>query len=134
MMKQTRSTMMIAILAVVALLAVAVIWGMIREQKRTEESFPAPNMETCEWGENYYYLPEDYVLDGQVIYTAGYYEGVLVADDSNYKIFVPVDPDTRKRLPSDHFSDGTTLELPDGRIYELHVTDGSYSAEPKEDT
>lgn len=128
MMKYIRSKVMITIF-VVALLAI-VILGITKRQ----ESFPAPGMETCQLGEGYYYLAEDYVLDGEVIYKAGYYEGILIAEDSEYKIFVPVDPDTLERLPSDHFSDGTTLELPDGRVYELHITDGNYSAELKEST
>ena len=132
-MKHTRSKVMIAILVVV-LLAVAVFVIMKKQESSARESFPAPGMETCELGEDYYYLAEDYVLDGKVVYKAGYYEGVLITEDSDFKIFIPVDPDTLERLPSDNFSDGTTLELPDGKVYELHITDGNYYADLKEGT
>lgn len=132
-MKHTRSKVMIAILVVV-LLAVTVFVIMKKQESSAGESFPVPGMETCELGENYYYLAEDYVLDGKVIYKAGYYEAILITEDSDYKIFIPVDPDTLERLPSDNFSDGTTLELPDGKVYELHITDGNYRAELKEGT
>lgn len=132
-MKHTRSKVMITILVVV-LLAVAIFVITKKQESSVGESFPAPGMETCELGEDYYYLAEDYVLDGKVVYKAGYYEGILITEDSDYKIFIPVDPDTLERLPSDHFSDGTTLELPDGKVYELHITDGNYYAELKEGT
>ena len=129
-MKHPRSKVMIAIL-IVGLLAAAIVWNVKRQENSMAGSFPAPNMETCELGEDYYYLPEDYVIEGKVIYKAGYYEGILIEENSDYKIFVPVDPDTLERLPSDHFSDGTTLELPNGKVYELHITDGDYHAELK---
>ena len=39
-------------------------------------------------GDNYYYLSEDYVLDGETIYTAGYYEAVKLIDQSETRIFI----------------------------------------------
>lgn len=129
-MKHTGSKMIIAIL-VAGLLAITIVWNVNRKENAMTAYFPAPDMESCELGEDYYYLPEDYVIDGNVVYKAGYYEGVLIEANSGYKIFVPVNPDTLERLPSDHFSDGTTLELPNGKVYELHITDGNYEAELK---
>ena len=132
-MEHTRAKVIITVLALL-LLAAAIFVIANKQGSSTGESFPAPGMEACELGENYYYLAEDYVLDGKVIYKAGYYEAILITEDSDYKIFIPVDPDTLERLPSDNFSDGTTLELPDGKVYELHITDGNYRAELKEGT
>lgn len=132
-MEHTRAKVMLTVLALL-LLAAAIFVIANKQERSAEESFPAPGMEACELGENYYYLAEDYVLDGKVVYKAGYYEGVLITEDSDFKIFIPVDPDTLERLPSDNFSDGTTLELPDGKVYELHITDGNYYAELKEGT
>lgn len=132
-MEHTRAKVIITVLALL-LLAAAIFVIANKQEPSAEESFPAPGMEACELGENYYYLADDYVLDGNVIYQAGYYEGILITEDSDYRIFIPVNPDTLERLPSEHFSDGTTLELPDGKVYELHVTDGNYHAEVKEST
>ena len=121
-MEHTRTKVIITVLALL-LLAAAIFVIANKQESSTGES---------ELGENYYYLADDYVLDGNVIYQAGYYEGILITEDSDYRIFIPVNPDTLERLPSEHFSDGTTLELPDGKVYELHVTDGNYHAEVKE--
>ena len=44
--------------------------------EQQELSFVAPNMQAYGKGDNYYYLSEDYVLDGETIYTAGYYEAI----------------------------------------------------------
>ena len=82
--------------------------------------FAAPNMQPYGKGDNYYYLSEDYVLDGETIYTAGYYEAVKLIDQSETRIFIPIDPVSYERLPSDSFSDGTVIEI-DGKDYELHI-------------
>lgn len=82
-------------------------------------------------GDNYYYLPEDYILDGQTIFTAGYYEAVQLAEGCETRIFVPIDPVSHERLPSDSFSDGTIMEI-DGKEYEIHINDNQYTAVPKD--
>lgn len=89
--------------------------------------FAAPNMQPYGKGDNYYYLSEDYVLDGETIYTAGYYEAVKLIDQSETRIFIPIDPVSYERLPSDSFSDGTVIEI-DGKDYELHINHNHYTA------
>ena len=92
-----------------------------------ENAFAAPNMQPYGKGNNYYYLSEDYVLDGETIYTAGYYEAVKLIDQSETRIFIPIDPVSYERLPSDSFSDGTVIEI-DGKDYELHINNNQYTA------
>ena len=92
-----------------------------------ENAFAAPNMQPYGKGDNYYYLSEDYVLDGETIYTAGYYEAVKLIDQSETRIFIPIDPVSYERLPSDSFSDGTVIEI-DGKDYELHINHNHYTA------
>lgn len=92
-----------------------------------ENAFAAPNMQPYGKGDNYYYLSEDYVLDGETIYTAGYYEAVKLIDQSETRIFIPIDPVSYERLPSDSFSDGTVMEI-DGKDYELHINHNHYTA------
>lgn len=92
-----------------------------------ESSFVAPNMQAYGKGDNYYYLSEDYVLDGETIYTAGYYEAIKIIDGSEVRIFIPIDPISFERLPSDSFSDGTIMEI-EGNDYEIHINNNQYSA------
>ena len=93
-----------------------------------ESTFPAPNMQHYgNEGEHYYYLSEDYILDGQTVFTAGYYEAVKLIDESETRIFIPIDPISFERLPSDSFSDGTIIEI-DGKDYEIHINNNQYTA------
>ena len=82
-------------------------------------------------GDNYYYLSEDYILDGQTVFTAGYYEAVKLIDTSENRIFIQIDPISYERLPSDSFSDGTIMEI-EGNDYEIHINNNQYSAILKE--
>ena len=95
--------------------------------EQQESSFVAPNMQAYGKGDNYYYLSEDYVLDGETIYTAGYYEAIKIIDGSEVRIFIPIDPISFERLPSDSFSDGTIMEI-EGNDYEIHINNNQYSA------
>ncbi|MDE7478164.1 MAG: M56 family metallopeptidase [Lachnospiraceae bacterium] len=92
-----------------------------------ESVFDAPNMQPYGKGDNYYYLSEDYVLDGETIFTAGYYEAIQLVDGCETRIFVPIDPTSYERLPSDGFSDGTIMEI-DGKDYEIHIDNNQYTA------
>lgn len=96
-----------------------------------ESVFNAPNMLPYGKGDNYYYLSEDYILDGQTVFTAGYYEAVKLIDTSENRIFVPIDPISYERLPSDSYSDGTVMEI-EGNDYEIHINNGQYTAILKE--
>ena len=99
--------------------------------EQQESSFVAPNMQAYGKGDNYYYLSEDYVLDGETIYTAGYYEAIKLVDGCETRIFIPIDPISFERLPSDSFSDGTVMEI-EGNDYEIHINNNQYSAILKE--
>lgn len=96
-----------------------------------ESAFPAPDMQAYGKGDNYFYLSEDYILDGKTIFTAGYYEAVQLIDGSETRIFIPIDPISYERLPSDSFSDGTVMEI-EGKNYEIHINNNQYSAILKE--
>lgn len=95
-----------------------------------ESAFTAPNMQSYGKGDNYYYLSEDYVLDGEMIYKAGYYEAVKLTDRCS--IFIPIDPDSFERLPSDGFSDGTIMEI-EGKDYVIQINNNQYTAILKEE-
>ena len=60
------------------------------------------------------------MLDGETIFTAGYYEAIQLVDGSETRIFIPIDPISYERLPSDSFSDGTIMEI-EGNDYEIHI-------------
>lgn len=95
------------------------------------EDFKAPDMEPYGEEDNYFHLYKDYILDGNIIYKAGYYESVKPIEGSDFSIFIPIDPKTFERLPSDKFSDGTNIEF-EGRDYEIHVKNNQYTATEKE--
>ncbi len=99
--------------------------------KQQESAFAVPDMQAYGKGDNYYYLSEDYVLDGETIFAAGYYEAVKLIDGSETRIFIPIDPISYERLPSDSFSDGAVMEI-EGNDYEIHINNNQYSAILKE--
>lgn len=94
---------------------------------RQEPAFAAPNIQPYGKGDNYYYLSEDYILDGETIYKAGYYEAIKLVDGCETCIFIPIDPTSYKRLPSNSFSDGTIIKI-DGKDYEIHINNNQYTA------
>ena len=108
---------------------IAIGWMVTASQKR--EAFEVPDMQPYEKGSNYFVLDKDYVLDGQVVYPAGYYEEVSLVEGSDFRIYIPIAPVTLERLPSEHFTDGTTIEI-DGKDYTIHVENNQYSATVKE--
>lgn len=80
--------------------------------------------------DNLLYLSEDYMVDDQIVLKQGYYETVNLKGTSQ-SIFIPIDPKSLERLPSDDFEEGTTFEI-DGKKYIIHVTGSEYSAELEE--
>lgn len=76
---------------------------------------------------NVYYLAEDYMAEGSVSMEKGYYEAVNIIKGSEYRIFIPINPQTFERLPSEQYMDGTTIEV-EGDRYIIHVQDNNYSA------
>lgn len=78
-------------------------------------------------GDIYYYLTEDYIFDERVAVEKGYYEAVSIIEDSEYRIFIPIDPQTFERLPTEKYVDGTTIEI-EGKNYIIHVQDNNYTA------
>ena len=128
MMNKYKNKVLISLVAVL-ILALAGCWIF---QKFSSSDFMPPNMEPYGEGDTYYSLSEDYILDGKVIYEAGYYEAVKLVSDSDFCIYVPIDPDTFERLPSEHFSDGTVIEI-EGKNYEIHIQNNQYSATLKEE-
>ena len=129
MKKATRLSFVSACLIVGGIMTMFVTSAQARSTPAPldENAFAAPNMQPYGKGDNYYYLSEDYVLDGETIYTAGYYEAVKLIDQSETRIFIPIDPVSYERLPSDSFSDGTVIEI-DGKDYELHINHNHYTA------
>lgn len=77
--------------------------------------------------EKYFYISEDYIVEGCVALEQGYYERVELEDGGKtiLSIYIPVDENTLKRLPSSRYTDGTTIEI-DGKMYEIHVNDNEY--------
>lgn len=94
---------------------------------RQESAFTAPNMQPYGKWNNYYYLSADYVLNGETIYKAGYYEAIKLVDGCETCIFIPIDPISYERLPSNNFSDGTIIEI-DGKDYVIHKNNNEYTA------
>jgi len=129
MKKATMLSFIVACLIVGGL--VATFATSAQAGKEQLETFNAPNMQPYGKGDNYYYLSEDYILDGQTVFTAGYYEAVKLIDTSESRIFIPIDPISYERLSSDSYSDGTVMEI-EGKDYEIHINNNQYSAILKE--
>lgn len=77
--------------------------------------------------EKYFYISEDYIAEGCAALKQGCYERVELKDGGKtiLSIYIPVDENTLERLPSPHYTDGTTIEI-DGKTYEIHVNDNEY--------
>lgn len=126
-MDKNRKGIIIGIVLVLILGAGCALWIL---RGKASSDFPAPKMEAYGEKENYYYLSEDYSLDGKLVLKEGYYEAVKLLDNSDFRIYVPIDPETFERLPSENFSDGTIMEI-EGKTYEIHVKDNQYTATEK---
>lgn len=85
-------------------------------------------MEQIGEDDKYFYVPEDYVVDGCVALEQGYYETVELKDagETILGIYIPVNKDTLERLPSQRYTEETTIEI-DGKVYEIHVDNNEYS-------
>lgn len=77
--------------------------------------------------EQYFYIMEDYIVEGCVVLEPGCYERVELKDVGKtiLSIYIPVDENTLERLPSPHYTDGTVVEI-DGITYKIHVNDNEY--------
>lgn len=81
---------------------------------------------------NYFHVIEDWMMDGEIVMAERYYEAVPVKN-STQRFYIPIDPETYERLPSDKIQNGTRMEI-DGKTYVVNVDeDSNYSLELDEE-
>ena len=108
------------------------IMGSFQYHQLKSQEYPTISISPCieiPYGnrENMYYVPEDELYEGQVVLAKGYYEEVHILEGKEFGIYIPIDPKTLERLPSDQFQEGTKMEI-DGQWYVIHVQNNEYSA------